>query len=210
MSATGAAAEGTEARRAGRPRSAAVDAAILDAALALLSTEGYARMSMDAVAARAGVSKATIYLRYSGKADLATAALAHLRVAGQSTPTGDLRADLVVELRQLRLNTERVLAMSLVGTCLSEEHHTPELMRLFRERTMQPRRAILRELMEDGRARGQIAAAADIEAAVDLFMGAYHAHYLSGEPFPERWEERVVDGILRGLGASAGPGGAAA
>lgn len=178
-----------------------MDTAILDAALALLSGEGYARMSMDGVAARAGVSKATIYLRYSGKADLATAALAHLRVAGQAPPTGDLRADLVTELRQLRLNTERVLAMSLVGTCLSEERHTPELMQLFRERTMQPRRAILRDLMGEGRARGEIAPDADIDAAVDLFMGAYHARHLSGEPFPDRWEERVVDSILRGLGA---------
>lgn len=179
-----------------------MDLAILDAALGLLSSEGYGRMSMDAVAARAGVSKATIYLRYSGKADLATAALAHLRLAGRPEPTGHLRTDLLSELSQLRLNTERVLAMSLVGTCLSEERHTPELMQLFRERTMRPRRAILRDLMSDGRARGEIAAAADIDAAVNLFMGAYHGHYLSGEPFPERWEERIVDGILRGLGAA--------
>jgi AcrR family transcriptional regulator len=204
VSATRAAADSTEARRAGRPRSAAADVAILDAALALLSSEGYARMSMDAVAARAGVSKATIYLRYSGKADLATAALAHLRVAGRPQPTGHLRTDLLSELRQLRLNAERVLAMSLVGTCLSEEHHTPELMQLFRERTMRPRRAILRDLMREGRARGEVADDADIDAAVDLFMGAYHAHHLSGEPFPDRWEERIVDAILRGLGAAGG------
>jgi hypothetical protein len=77
-------------------------------------------------------------------------------------------------------------------------------MQLFRERTMQPRRAILRDLMREGRARGEVADDADIDAAVDLFMGAYHAHHLSGEPFPERWEERIVDAILRGLGASPG------
>ena len=71
---TAAPEEPSEVRRAGRPRSAALDEAILDAALHLLSTEGYARMSMDGVAARAAVSKATIYLRYEGKADLATAA----------------------------------------------------------------------------------------------------------------------------------------
>ena len=52
-------------------------------------------MSVDRVAAEAGVSKAAIYLRYRGKADLATAALAHLREGGQRPPTGDLRADLV-------------------------------------------------------------------------------------------------------------------
>ncbi len=182
-----------------------VDTAILDAALHLLSTEGYARMSMDGVAARAGVSKATIYLRYEGKADLATAALAHLRESGAPAPTGDLRADLVAQLRQLRRNAERVSVMPLVGTCLMEEQHTPELMRLFRERTLRPRRALLRRMLDDAARTGAIAPDGDIEAAVDLMMGAYQSRHLSGEPFPRGWAERVVDALLRGLGAP-GPG----
>lgn len=191
-----------ESRR-GRPRSAAVDGAILDAALHLLATEGYARMSMDGVAARAGVSKATIYLRYEGKADLATAALARLREAGATAPTGDLRADLVTHLRQLRRNAERVSAMPLIGTCLMEEQHTPELLRLFRERTVQPRRAQLRRMLAGAARSGAIAPDGDIDAGVDLMMGAFHSHYLSGEPFPSDWEERVVGALLRGLGAPA-------
>ena len=182
-----------------------VDTAILDAALHLLSTEGYARMSMDGVAARAGVSKATIYLRYEGKADLATAALAHLRESGAPAPTGDLRADLVAQLRQLRRNAERVSVMPLVGTCLMEEQHTPELMRLFRERTLGPRRALLRRMLKDAARAGAIAPDGDIEAAVDLMMGAYQSRHLSGEPFPRGLAERVVDALLRGLGAP-GPG----
>jgi AcrR family transcriptional regulator len=157
-------------------------------------------MSMDGVAARAGVSKATIYLRYEGKADLATAALAHLREAGRPAPTGDVRADLVAQLRQLRHNAELVSAMPLIGTCLTEEQHTPELLRLFRERTLRPRRALLRELLEDAAGAGDIAAEGDIAAAIDLMMGAYQSHYLSGEPFPPRWEERIVDALMRGLG----------
>jgi len=189
------------ARRAGRPRSAAVDAAILDAALRLLSSEGYARMSMDGLAAEAGVSKATIYLRYGSKADLATAALAHLRETGQPAPTGDLRGDLVAQLRQLRANAERVSAMSLVGTCLMEEQHTPELLRLFRERTLQPRRGLLRDMLVAARERGAIAPDADLEAAIDLFMGAYQSHYLSGDPFPAEWEQRIVDTLMRALRA---------
>jgi AcrR family transcriptional regulator len=189
------------ARRPGRPRSAALDAAILDAALRLLSTEGYARMSMDGLAAEAGVSKATIYLRYRSKADLATAALAHLRQAGSPRPTGDLRADLVAQLRQLRTNAERVSAMPLVGTCLMEEQHTPELLPLFRERTLQPRRGLLREMLVAARERGEIGPGADLEAAIDLFMGAYQSHYLSGDPFPDEWEERIVDILMRALRA---------
>ena len=189
----------TTARRPGRPRSAAVDAAIIDAALRLLATEGYARMSVDRVAAEAGVSKAAIYLRYRSKADLATAALAHLREAGEADPSGDLRADLVAELRQLRRNAERVSGMALIGTCLVEEQHTPELLPLYRERTSRPRRARLRAMLEDARARGEIAAA-EIEPVIDLFMGAYQSRYISGQPFPARWEEGIVATLLRGLG----------
>ncbi len=195
------AAAATTARRPGRPRSPAVNAAIIDAALRLLAAEGYARMSVNGVAAEAGVSKAAIYLRYRSKADLATAALAHLREAGEADPTGDLRADLVAELRQLRRNAERVSGMALIGTCLTEEQHTPELLPLYRERTSRPRRARLREMLEAARERGEIDAGADVEPAIDLFMGAYQARYLSGEPFTRRWEEGIVTALLRGLGA---------
>lgn len=186
--------------RRGRPRSPEVDVAILDAALRLLAAEGYTRMSVDAVAGEAGVSKAAIYLRYRSKADLATAALARLRESGRPEPTGDLRADLTAQLRQLRTNAERVSAMALVGTCLTEEQHTPELLMLFRERTLRPRRQLLRELLGAARESGRVDADADIDAAVDLFMGAYQARYLSGEPFGERWEERAVDALMRAVG----------
>ena len=190
------------ARSPGRPRSSAADRAILDAALRLLASDGYARMTMDGVAAEAGVSKATIYLRYRGKADLATAALAHLRDAGRREATGDLRQDLVDLLAQMRANAERVSVMGIIGTCLAEEGHTPELLRLFRERTLQPRRAALAALLADARDRGELAPDADIEAAATLLMGAYQSRYLSGEPFPERWEERLVATLLAGLAAN--------
>ena len=94
--------------------------------------------------------------------------------------------------------------MSLVGTCLVEEQHTPELLPLFRERTSLPRRARLREWLDAARARGEIASDADIEPAIDLFMGAYQSRYLSGEPFPRRWEEGIVDALLSGLGRTPG------
>ena len=181
----------------GRPR---LTPLILDAALRLLAAEGYARMTVDRVAAEAGVSKAAIYLRYRGKADLATAALAHLRETGEQPLTGDLRADLVEELRRLRRNTERVSAMPLVGTCLMEEQHTPESCPLFPERTPLPRRARLRSMLEAARDRGEIAADADVEPAIDLFMGADQSRYLAGAPFPRRWEEGIVDTLLTGLG----------
>jgi hypothetical protein len=89
--------------------------------------------------------------------------------------------------------------MGIIGTCLAEEGHTPELLRLFRERTLLPRQAALAALLADARDRGELAPDADIEAATTLLMGAYQSRYLSGEPFPERWEERLVTTLLAGL-----------
>lgn len=188
-------------RRAGRPRSEATDGAILDAALRLLTEQGYARMTMDGVAAEAGVSKATIYLRYRGKADLATAALAHLRESDPPARSGRVRDDLLGLLTQLRANADRFSVMALVGTCLVEQQHTPELLTLFRERTVGPRRESVAAILEEGIRRGELPPHVDVGATVDLLMGAYHARCLSGEPFPDDWERRIVDALV--------PGGAA-
>ena len=189
----------TETVRRGRPRSLGYDEAILDATLRLLGELGYARMSMDAIAAEAGVSKPTIYARYRGKADLATAALRHLREAGAPAATGDLRADLVAQLRQLRENVERLSLSSLVGTCLTEQVHNPELLELFRERTVIPRVEIVRDLLAAARDRGEIRPGADIEAAAVLFMGALQSQRLYRDDYPEGWEERIVNAVLGGM-----------
>ena len=124
--------------RGGRPRSRAIDEAILAAARAELAERGYARMSVDAVAARAGVSKPTIYLRHPTKADLATAAVASMRVEPRPAPTHDLRADLIAQLSLLRAGLERPYGMETLGTVMAEEHETPELLDLFRERLVRP------------------------------------------------------------------------
>ena len=154
---------------------------------------------MDGIAAEAGVSKPTIYARYRGKADLATAALRHLREAGAPAATGDLRADLVAQLRQLRENVERLSLSSLVGTCLTEQVHNPELLELFRERTVIPRVEIVRDLLAAARDRGEIRPGADIEAAAVLFMGALQSQRLYRGDYPEGWEERIVDTVLGGM-----------
>ena len=69
-----------DARAAGRPLDESVDEAILQAAVRLLHAQGYARMSIAGVAEEAGVGRPAIYRRYSDKADLVSAAIAHMRV----------------------------------------------------------------------------------------------------------------------------------
>lgn len=186
-------------RRAGRPRSPEHDEAILDAALRLLARDGFARMSMDAIAAEAGVSKATLYLRYGSKSDVATAAMARLRAANEPVATGDMRADLVARLQRVLAYAEVPSVMPLVGTCLAEEHQTPELLRLFRERSVAPRRAAVRGILVTAQERGELPGGLDVEPVIDVLMGCYQARYLAGGPFPDRWAERVVDTVLNGL-----------
>jgi AcrR family transcriptional regulator len=175
------------------------DAAILDAAMAEMAEHGYARMSVDAVAARAGVSKPTVYLRHSCKADLATAALAAFQQRALPKPTGDTRADLIALLRHLRRGVERPFGMATIGTVLAEEHHTPQLLELWRERLVAPRRAAIRAVLDGARGRGELRPGADLDAAVQALVGAYYAQYLAGVPFPRRWPGSLVDVVLDGL-----------
>jgi AcrR family transcriptional regulator len=194
-------------RTPGRPRSEHVDDAILAAARAELGAHGYARMTVDAVAARAGVSKPTIYLRHPTKADLATAAIASMRAQPRPAPTDDLRADLIAHLRLLRAGLERPNGMTMLGTVLAEERDTPELLALFRERLVAPRRRELRAVLQAARDRGELRPDADLGVAVNALVGAFFARYLAGEPLGGRFVSALVDTVLEGVRLSVPPPG---
>ena len=119
----------------------------MQAALQLLASQGFTRMTLDQVAAAAGVSKSTIHLRWRTKADLVTAALESLRQTAPRVLTGDTRTDLVGLLHDFAAVLARVHGMPMIGTCLSEEAHTPELLQLLRARTVLPRRELLLEVL---------------------------------------------------------------
>jgi AcrR family transcriptional regulator len=202
-----AAARPSTERPPGRPRSEHVDDAILAAARAELGAHGYARMTVDAVAARARVSKPTIYLRHPTKAELATAAIASMRVQPRPAPTDDLRADLIAHLRLLRAGLERPNGMTMLGTVLAEENDTPELLALFRERLVAPRRRELRALLEAARDRGELRPGANLDIAVSALVGAFFARYLAAEPIGGRFVSALVDSVLDGVRLSPPPRG---
>jgi len=185
--------------RGGRPRSRAIDEAILAAARAELAERGYARMSVDAVAARAGVSKPTIYLRHPTKADLATAAVASMRVEPRPAPTHDLRADLIAQLSLLRAGLERPYGMATLGTVMAEEHETPELLDLFRERLERPRRRELRAVLEAARHRGELRPGAHLDVAVAALVGAFVGRHLAGDAISGRFVSTLADTVLDGV-----------
>ncbi|HEX8971621.1 TetR/AcrR family transcriptional regulator [Oryzihumus sp.] len=192
----------TSARAAGRPRSPEKEAAILREALRLLSTEGYARMTLQLVADAAGVSKSTIHLRWQTKADLVTAALEAMRMVHTEAGSGDTRADLVAILEDFERTIEQVNGMALIGTCLAEEGRAPELLQLLRERTVLPRRELLREVLERAVAAGEVRSGVDLEGAVSALLGPYYADHLAGRVAPG-WAPAAVDLVLAGLRQAA-------
>jgi len=176
-----------------------VDRAILRAALAVMARRGYAGMSIEEVAEEAGVARPTVYLRYAGKEELATAALTAYRDHGRPEETGDTRADLAARLRHFRRGVERPFGMAMIGSMLAEERATPGLLALWRDRIVRPRRRELREVLEHARERGELRPGADTDAAVNMLVGSYYARYLAGGPMPEGWPEAEVDALLGGL-----------
>lgn len=176
----------------GRPRSPAHDVAILEAALRLMERDGYARMSMEAIAAEAGTTKSAIYRRYPSKAELATAALAHLRDTREPQVTDDPRADLIEELRRFRQGIERPHGMAMIGTVLAEVEHTPALLAHFRRDLVLPRRTRLRAILE----RADLRDGLDADTAATMAIGSYYAAYLADGKPSSRWEARIVDALL--------------
>lgn len=189
-----------QARARGRPRDTEVDARILKEALRLLGEVGYSRMSLDEVAAAAGVTRPTIYLRYANKTALAAAALASARERTPlPEPTGDTYADLVAQLRHFQEGVTYPYGMSMIGALLAEEHAIPELLALYRERVVTPRRNMIRQVLAHAQAEGIIRPTADVELAVAQLIGSYYALYVAGNPIPSDWPERAASMVLRGL-----------
>jgi AcrR family transcriptional regulator len=188
-------------RGRGRPRAGAADEAILGATLALLGEEGYSRMSVDSVAARAGVTKPTIYRRWPSKADLATAALSRLQRQEAAVGSGSPRGRLIAHLRGFQRSLLRPNGMAMIGTLLVEERHNPELLELFRRRVVRHRRSVLRAILEEAASEGMLKQGADLDAAVNLLVGSFYARYLTGEGVPRDWARRVVDCVWKGIAA---------
>jgi AcrR family transcriptional regulator len=185
----------------GRPRSVEADRSILDATIKLLYEEGYSRMSMEAVADAAGVGKTTVYRRYRDKADLVTAAIASMPGMNELPDSGDTRSDLLVMLQGVVRSKERVQDMRLVGTLWAEEERNPELVKLFRERVIAPRRKMMLEILRRGQERGQVREEVDPGLVTEMMVGAHFARQFNGRPFPRDWAGQIVDTIWPALEA---------
>ncbi|MBV2363184.1 TetR/AcrR family transcriptional regulator [Streptomonospora nanhaiensis] len=167
-------------RRAGpgRPRSQAVRAAILRAALAELEERGYAALTVEGIAARAGAGKQTIYRWWPSKADVVLDAL--LDTAAERVPVpdeGSLAADLDAFLAAtFRQEGQRAVLTGLMAQSVLD----PAFAQAFGERFLAGRRAALRGLLERARARGEVDPGADLDLLVDVVYGTLWYRMLVG------------------------------
>ena len=185
----------------GRPRSQEADRAILAATVELLAERGLAAMSIEEVAARAGVGKTTIYRRWPSKGLLALDAFVASFRAEQPLPdTGTLRGDLLDALHAWVRAVTRTPMGRLLADLVAEAQHDPELRAAWRDRVLEPLRSQHRIMLDRAIARGEIPATVDREVVLDLFFGAAQHRLLLGHlPMTEDFIREVVDVILTGI-----------
>jgi AcrR family transcriptional regulator len=187
-------------RSAGRPRSPEADRAILATALRLLVEQGYDAMSIESVAAAAGVGKTTIYRRYPNKRELVVAAVLTIADTIELPPdTGSVRADLLDVMHQAFGIFHSGIAFSMMGTLLVKERDDPELLDLFRRKVILPRMEIMGQVFRRAIDRGEVRGDVSIPLMVQMLAGSMFARHISGYPEDEVWLESVIDTLLRGV-----------
>ena len=198
----GAGAELAEPAPRGRPRSVKAHAAILEAAAWLLLEYGLDAVSMDAVAARAGVSKATIYRWWPTKETLALDALYTEWSAAAPVPrdTNSLRGDLVELMAPwARLVTAQPYAR-VIAALLAKTRADPAFAAEYRQHVIEPRRDQAREIFYRAIERGELQAGVDLEVALDLIYGPLYLRLLQDHaPLDDAFVEAAIDLALTGI-----------
>jgi AcrR family transcriptional regulator len=189
-----------QARSPGRPRSERAHRAILQAANELLESEGFAAVSVEAIAERAGVSKATIYRRWPNRA--AVVMDGFLSTVSSEVPfphTGHAREDIRIHMRRLAEAFSGKIGRT-VAALMAEGQSDPELAGALRSRWLLVRRAEAREILELGIERGELREDIDLEVAVDVLYGPIYYRMLVGHaPLDNGFTDALADHIFAGL-----------
>jgi AcrR family transcriptional regulator len=190
------------ARRSERSRRA-----IVSAAVDLVHEIGYRKLTIEAIAARAGVGKQTIYRWWPSKAAVVLDAWAPEVQQHLSFPnSGDLAADLKTELKSASdLSNDPNFGPSF-RALVAESQHDQTLATQLLERIFWPRVEAAKERLRAAQDDGQLAAAIDLDLAIDLLYGAFYYRYLlRAAPLTHQHAEAVVDAVLSGIGAAMRP-----
>ena len=182
---------------AGRPRSEEAHRAILDATLELLVEVGFSALTVEGVANRAGVGKATIYRRWPSKLPLVIEAFGGLP-AFEDVDTGDVVRDLKKMLRSYLDLFNSTQLSAVLPSLAGERAHNPDLAAF--DPVMLDRRQPLIRALERGVERGELAEDLDLDLAADLIVGPIAVRlYFSGRAVSPKLVGPMVDMALAGL-----------
>ncbi|WP_030681837.1 TetR/AcrR family transcriptional regulator [Streptomyces sp. NRRL B-1347] len=179
--------------------------AVLDAVYELATSKGYAKLTIEAIAARAGVGKPTIYRWWSCKGAVALDALDERIGAATDFPdTGDIAADLTAQIASVTAMLTGDLGRVYRGI-IGEAQSDPELMATVREIIVDPRVRQCQERLERAVAAGQLRADLPTAAMVDLFYApVYYRFLMGGDDAEVARSADLVRDVLAGLRPAAG------
>jgi AcrR family transcriptional regulator len=190
------------ARRPGRPRSEQAEQAIIEATLDLFAEQGFEGVCVEAVAARAGVGKATIYRRWPNKEELLLAAFSSLKSPFPEPKGVSVRDDLLAMVEVMCADKADPRKSRRYALLLGEGEKYPRLMTRYKETVVEPRRGAMRAVIRRGVQTGELRPDTDVEIAMLTLTGAIMAQ----EKTPDGtlygdFATRLVDGLLLGLSA---------
>jgi AcrR family transcriptional regulator len=192
----------TDRPQPGRPRDARVGPAVIDATLALVGEAGLGALTTDAVAARAGVSKATLYRRWPSKQALLRDAAASIVGEIIIPDTGTLAGDVTELLRSaIRVYADDP-AGRLIPALVSEMAFDPELARVIRDGFLAQRRGAVAGVLDRARERGELRPGIDRDLALDLLAGViYYRFLITGGALDEQLVADLAPALLHGIAA---------
>lgn len=182
--------------RRGRPRSADADQAILAATLDVVGEAGFRGLAMDVVADRAGVSKATIYRRWSSKEALVLEAMRHAINPVDDVDLGSVRDDLTTFLQNLAERMSHGRMSDVLPHLIDVAVHDPQL-RSSLDQYVAQRRVPLHAILERGIERGEIRRDIDRDLVVDAFVGPFtYRRLLTRNTLDDAFVDRLIALIL--------------
>jgi len=187
-------------RQRGRPRDPAIDDAILTATRELLLRVGYSGLSMEAIAARARVSKPTLYLRYPTKGVLVFDAIFGKTKSIAMPDTGSLLTDLREAYDWAVDEFAAPEARAALPGLLADVSASPELANLVRATVIEPEYARVHALLKRAQHRGEIRCDADLPLVIDAFIGTAMARAtLLDSPLDHAFSARLVELLITGM-----------
>jgi AcrR family transcriptional regulator len=190
----------SETRSRGRPRdNARVEAAVVEATLAEIDEKGLGNCTVEAIAARAGIGKATFYRRWPNKEAVLYFLAAQLSGVGEPIDTGDLRKDLISIFAPLARQMNGGPVATLMPTFIAEAARDPQMRKFVADHT-EVRRKLAIQALQRARRRGELRQSVDLNIVVDMIIGAFACRtLLLGQSLTSAFARKVIDLGINGI-----------